>query len=388
VPAVAQDQPGSLLFAWLKDNDAEDPAFLAVIDADPESASYGKLLTTRPTEDPLSDAHHTPHQLPSNNRIFANAFRDGKTFIYDISEPLLPQLIGGFDRIGEYGFPHSFVELPGGNFLVTFQSSGEDDSRPGGLLELTPDGEQVRAASAADPSATDFIRPYSLEIFTGQDRIISSSADMWQTQATEHLQLWRLSDLALLDTIALPEGDRRNIHQIPLEIRPVGDGSSAYVITWNCGIYHLTGFGGRSLSARLVWDFNANACAIPLRIGNYWIQAVGGNDQLVVLDIEDPARPELATVVSLPDGFQPHWMSAEPNGTRIVLTGYGALSDRIVMLNWEARVEHLSVVDGFGQPDEDLPGFFTNRSIWPHGKTGEATAHGVMFWPPAANPDN
>ncbi len=373
--------PGSLLVAWLKDNDAEDPAFLAVIDADPDSPSYGDLLTTLPTGEPLTDAHHIPHRLPSNGRIFANAFRDGKTFIYDIENPRLPRLAGSFERVDEYNYPHSFAELPNGNFLVTFQSRGDANDLPGGLLEMTPDGALVRAASAADPSATDFIRPYSLEIFPGIDRVVSSSADMWQVQATEHIQLWQLSSLTVLDTVALPRGEKRNIHQIPLEIRPVGDGSSAYVITWNCGLYHLTGIGGRSVSARLVWDFSSNACAIPLKIGNYWIQAVGQDFQLAVLDIEDPAAPELATVVRLPDGFQPHWLAAEPGGSRIVVTGYQDLSDRIVMFNWDERVEHLSVVEGFGRPDGDLPGFFTDREIWPHGKTGEATAHGVVFWP-------
>ena len=396
MPAVAQGQvnpgasntttqPGSLLYAWMKDNDAEDPAFLAVIDSDPGSPLYGELLTTTPTNEPLTDAHHTPHQLPSNGHIFANSFRDGRTFIYDVSTPHLPRLKNEFERIEDYSYPHSFAELPNGNFLITFQSSGEENDQAGGLLEMTPDGELVRASSAEDRSTTDFIRPYSLELMPNIDRVISSSADMWQTQATEHIQLWRLSSLTLLDTIALPPGERRNIHQIPLEIRPVGDGSSAYVITWNCGLYHLTGIGGNSINARLVWDFSSNACAIPLRIGNYWIQAVGGDFQLAILDIEDPAAPELATVLSLPDGFQPHWLAAEPNGTRIVLTGYQALSDRIVLLNWDERVEHLSIVAGFGQPDDDLPGFFTDREIWPHGKTGEATAHGVMFWPAEAS---
>lgn len=204
---------------------------------------------------------------------------------------------------------------------------------------------------------------------------------MFGTQATEHVQLWRLSDLELLGTFTLPQGERRNIQQIPLEIRLLGDGTSAYLSTWNCGLYHLRGIGGNRITANLVWDFNSSACAIPIRIGNYWIQAVGEDWQLVALDIRDPAVPQLATVRQLPDGFQPHWMAAEPGGDRIVLTGYDSLSDRIVLLRWDERVETLSVIDGFGTQDGILPGFRTDRKIWPHGKTGEATAHGVMFWP-------
>jgi hypothetical protein len=318
--------------------------------------------------------------------VFANAFRDGRTFIFDTSVPWLPRLRADFERIEAYSFPHTFVELPGGNFLVTFQTSGEDADAPGGLLELSMDGELVRSASAADPGAGDFIRPYSLEVFTDLDRIVSSSADMWRTQATEQVQLWRLSDLTLLDTIALPEGERRNIQQIPLEVRTLDDGTSAYVITWNCGLYRLNGIGGSSLNAQLVWDFNSNACAIPLRLGDYWIQAVGESWQVVALDISDPDSPQLATVLQLPEPFQPHWMAAEPGGDRIVVTGYQGMADRIVMLRFNASEQNLSVDESFGAANEGPPGFSTDREFWPHGRTGPATAHGVVFWPGDANP--
>jgi len=375
--------PNSLLIAWLKDNDGEHPAFLATIDADPDSATYGELLTTASAGVPLQDAHHTPHGLPSGGRIFANAFRDGQTFIFDVAAPQRPRLVTGFERIGEYSFPHSFVELPGGNFLVTFQTRGENNDQAGGLLELTPDGELLRAAAATTPVA-GFIRPYSLEVFPEIDRVVSTSADMWRTQATQHVQLWRLSDLSLLFTTALPEGERRNVQQIPLEVRAVGDGNSALLSTWNCGLYHLTGLDGPTLTSRLVWDFNSQACAIPVRLGDYWIQTVGEAWQIVVLNISDPAAPQLATVLQLPDEHQPHWIAAEPGGDRIVLTGYRALADRIVMLRWHPDEQDLSVDDSFGSADqEDLPGFVTDRNIWPHGKTGEATAHGVVFWPAA-----
>lgn len=378
VPATV---PGSMLIAWLKDDDAEDPAFLAVIDADPDSPNYGRLLTTATTGVSLTDAHHTSHSLPNSGRVFANAFRDGQTFIFDTAQPHLPRLLAGFERVGQYSFPHSFVELPGGNFLVTFQTSGENDDQAGGLVELAPDGELVRSASAAASAAGGFIRPYSLEVFPELDRVISTSSDMWGTQATQEIQLWRLSDLSLLQTSSLPGGEQRNIEQLPLEVRTVGDGSSAYVSTWNCGLYHLTGIAGRSLSAELVWDFASNACAIPLVIGDFWVQAVGEAWQVVVLDISDPADPQLATVLQFPDQFQPHWIAAEPGGERIVLTGYEALSDRIVMLRFDPDEKNLTIDESFGRQSGGLPGFLTNREIWPHGKTGHATAHGVLFWP-------
>lgn len=377
----AQASPDSLLIAWLKDNDAEDPAFLATIDADPSSQTYGRLLTTAPASMALQDAHHIPHQLPNGGRIVANAFRDGQSFIFDVETPILPTLTSQFERVEGFSFPHSFAELENGNFLVTFQTSGENADQAGGLVELTAEGEAVRNASAASPAVTDFVRPYSLEVFADIDRVVSTSTDMWRTRATQEVQLWRLSDLGLLRTLPLPGGERRNIEQIPLEVRPVGDGASAYVVTWNCGLYHLTGLRAGNVSARLVWDFGASGCAIPVRVGNHWIQAVGESHQLVVLDISDPASPQLATVLQFPGGFQPHWIAAEPGGDRIVVTGYQAFSDRIVLVRFDAANEDISLVSGFGDLQGEVPGFSTGRTIWPHGKTGTATAHGVVFWP-------
>ncbi|MDX1556520.1 MAG: selenium-binding protein SBP56-related protein, partial [Xanthomonadales bacterium] len=156
--------PRSLILAWMKDNDAEHPAFLAVIDADPNSPGYGTLLTTTPAGEALQDAHHTHHSLPTNGRLFANAFRDGKTYIFDTRIPQLPVLAGAFERLEGYSYPHSFVELDNGNVLVTFQTSGENADQAGGLVELTPEGDVVRASSAAD-SSVGFVRPYSLEVF-------------------------------------------------------------------------------------------------------------------------------------------------------------------------------------------------------------------------------
>ena len=375
------DRSSDLLYAWLKDNDGIHPSFLAVIDADASSERYGQLITTVSTEIPGEDAHHTPHAMPRGNTLPANAFRDGRTFIFDLSQPYTPRLKQLFTRVEGFSYPHSFYELASGNFLTTFQTRGPGDESPGGLLELDTDGDLVRSAVADDPRVEAFIRPYSLEVFPQLDRVLSTSSDMFGSQATEHLQMWQLSDLRLLSTIVLPPGERRNVHQIPLEPRVLGDGESAYVSTWNCGLYHVTNIAAARPRAELVWDFASRACAIPLRIGNHWIQAVGESWQLVVLDISDPTTPEIASVLQLPEDFHPHWIAAEPDGDRIVMTGYNALADRIVMLRFNPEEERLRIDTRFGAADDELPGFFTNRSIWPHGKTGSATAHAVLFWP-------
>ena len=52
LPAQSQEQrvAGHYLFVWTGDSALKDKDFLAVIDADPASASYGRLVTSVATD--------------------------------------------------------------------------------------------------------------------------------------------------------------------------------------------------------------------------------------------------------------------------------------------------------------------------------------------------
>jgi 56kDa selenium binding protein (SBP56) len=62
-PVQSQDQktrtPGHYLFAWTGDVARKGNDFLAVIDADPASRSYGHLVTTVSTDRQTMYVHHT-----------------------------------------------------------------------------------------------------------------------------------------------------------------------------------------------------------------------------------------------------------------------------------------------------------------------------------------
>ena len=62
---AAKNQPKELLYVWLHDVGFEDPNFLAVINADPESENYGEIVDTVPVVETIGMAHHTPIFLPS-----------------------------------------------------------------------------------------------------------------------------------------------------------------------------------------------------------------------------------------------------------------------------------------------------------------------------------
>ncbi len=49
------------LFAWTGDLERKGNDFLAIIDADPASSSYGRLVTTLPTDQKTVRIHHTEY---------------------------------------------------------------------------------------------------------------------------------------------------------------------------------------------------------------------------------------------------------------------------------------------------------------------------------------
>src|ERR1051326_4024222 len=92
---------GHYLFAWTGDVAQKGNDFLAVIDADPSSPSYGRLLTTLSTDQQTKLVHHTEYTMPASGMLFANDHYAGRTFIFDVRDPLHPKTVTSFtDRDG------------------------------------------------------------------------------------------------------------------------------------------------------------------------------------------------------------------------------------------------------------------------------------------------
>ena len=114
---------GHFLFVWAGDRALQGNDFLAVIDADPASASYGQLVTTLATDQQTVRVHHTEYSMPASGMLFANDHDVGRTFIFDLRDPLHPKIITSFTDMAGYMHPHSYLRLPNGNVLATFQHS-------------------------------------------------------------------------------------------------------------------------------------------------------------------------------------------------------------------------------------------------------------------------
>jgi hypothetical protein len=385
---VSGAAPASHLFAWAGDLDRAESDFLVVLDVTPATPRYGRIVATLPVGARGTMPHHTEHRMPETQRLFANGFMAGLTFVFDLDSPASPELVASFEGLDGYTYPHSYVRLPNGNVLATFQGRGPDNVDPGGLVEIDESGRAVRSASAADltfPRA--ILRPYSLAIVPDLDRAVTTSYDMGEDMGftggrrgrTRHVQVWRLSDLALLATIELPSGPRGNEGEQPGEPRLLEDGRTVLVATFACGLYRIVALDTERPSAEFVHGFDGGGCAVPVVLGRFWVQSVPSAHAVVTLDVSNPASPREVSRVTLGPRNFPHWLALDEDGGRIVVADRGDGERRLFILTIDRESGELALDEAFRDEGSERAGVSFDRRDWPHGTTGPAKPHGSVF---------
>jgi hypothetical protein len=366
------------LFVWAGDAEGKQSDFLAVLDVTPQRPTYGRIVGSVAAGAVGTIPHHTEYSLSETGFLFANGFKSGKSFIFDVRDPLKPKLVRGFDEIEGYMHPHSFVRLPNGHVLATF--SMKHDDRGGGLVELDNDGRIVRSASAVDSSAPDvLIRPYSMAVLPKLDRILSTSSPMpFLAGPGIAVQVWRMSDLKLLKTIRLSPGSRGYGHEDPQEPRVLADGKTVLVQTRSCGLHRVTGLDTEEPQADAVYTFEGGLCGVPLVVDHYWIEAVPAIGGVVVLDVSNPATPVKVSQFSLGADQFTHWLAWDEAGSRIILNSGGDDSS-LFMLRFDRSSGRITLDEAFRNPGAPRPGFSMSNLTLAQGFHGTALPHGAVF---------
>jgi len=383
-PAMTAANDSDYLYLWTASADSTQPDFLAVLDVTEDSARYGRLVTTLAVPGLKNRPHHTEHEMPADRQLFANGFATGKSFIFDLKDPAQPRIAREFGDVDGFTHPHSYLRLPNGNVLATFQMRHVGGKmEPGGLAELTPSGEVLRVSSANTVNTDPQLRVYSAGIVPSLDRIVTTTTDMNDDfPASRQLQVWRLADLALLHTIQLPDGPAGGESKLTAEPRLLGDGRTVLVSTFACGLYLLEGLDTDAPSGRLVASFprmDGAYCAIPVIVGNYFLVTVPAWNAVVSLDISDPSAPREASRMTLGAGDVPHWVAVSPDQRRVVVTGYHGMQHRVVIARFDPATGQLALDDRFREEGATEPGFRMDNKPWPHGGTAAGIPHGALF---------
>ena len=363
------------LYVWSWAADTTRGSVLAVFDLGQNPPALSTVLTA---EAPSGGAHHLEHDIGPDSLLFANAFGAGRTFVFDLREPGQPRLKASLGDAGPFSHPHSYVRLPNGNRLATFQWK-TGGGLPGGLVELDTAGTPVRWSSAAPPS-TDSLQvvPYSLAVLPQLDRVVSTSTHMIEDVGI-HVQVWRLSDLALLQTLPVPRasashehaGHDSTHHRLPGEPRVLADGKTVMFGTFTCGLYHITGLEN---DPRVTFSlaFPGANCAVPVVVGKYWIQTVPDVHALVALDVSDPANPVETSRLMFAPEVEPHWLGVDATGRRLAVTSADK-DDPVV------RLVSFDPTTGMLSSSADAPVLSLKNIAWPDGFRGEVIPHGIVF---------
>ncbi len=366
------------LYVWAGDADKTASDFLAVIDVTPQRSHYGRVVASAAAGAVGTTPHHTEYSLSETGFLFANGFNTGKSFIFDVRDPIRPKVVRAFDDIEGYMHPHSFVRLPNGNALVSFHHKHGEAG--GGLVELNNDGRVVRSVSAVDPNVSDvLIRPYSIAVLPRLDRLITTSSPMSFLEGSGiAVQVWRMSDLKLLKTIRLSPGPRGYGHEDPQEPRVLADGNTVLVQTRSCGLHRVTGLDTDLPRAEPVYTFEGGLCGVPIVVDRFWIEAVPAIGGVVVLDVSDSAKPVKVSELSLGKNQFTHWLAWDERGSRIILNS-GGQDSRLYMLRFDRKTGAVTIDNDFRNPGSTQPGFSMSNIAWPHGFKGTGLPHGAVF---------
>lgn len=377
---------GHYLFAWAGDVTQQGNDFLAVIDADPASPSYGQLVSTVVTDQQTGQVHHTEYTMPEGGLLFANDHVAARTFVFDIRDPLQPKVATSFTDLNGFSHPHSFVRLPNGHVIVSFQHAHPHQAGPpapgsgmsGGIGEIDDQARLIRAVSTADPKLPKAnLMAYSLLPLPDLDLLVVTNSSMHDADPLGHTyQVWKLSTLELLRTEYFDTGGDQEGDINPEEPR-LGPDGSIYVQTLNCGLERITDIASDRPKSKLVFMFDGSRCGVPTIVGHYLVQSVPKVNGVVVVDLAKPAKPVEVSRLALGEGFLPHWTGWDPKAERLVVTGIGDLH-RLYLLKLDQQTGAITMDTAFHDAD-GKPGFNFDDRQWPGGWKGSANPHGVVF---------
>jgi hypothetical protein len=383
----AAPNPARYLYVWAGTAHHHDAGtnFIAVVDVDTSSATYGKILTATPADSGMMP-HHAEYTLPAGHPFFANDFMTGRTVLVDASTPLAPRVVAAADSVPHFRQTHSFMRVGDTLVIATLQFGDSTlPGNPGGLAEFTAAGRLLRTASSADsafPGAR--IRTYGLALVPAIDRALSTSSPMDTEKTANVIQLWRLSDLTLLRTTAMPGIAGDSVEYYPFEARTLADGRTVFLNTYTCGFYRITDLDRSEPKVELVYSMREPrrfGCSVPIVAGRFWVMPVAYSHVIVTLDLADPSHPVEVSRLPTDTTFFPHWLAADPGSDRLVVTEQGDGLPRIMMLRLDRRNGRLSWDERFKEADSTAHGLSFARAGWPNGITGPAMPHAALFVP-------
>lgn len=387
-PANDHAAEGKRLFVWAGDQARQAPDFLAVVDFDQESSTYGKVLTTVPLPSP-GETSNEPHHvgLSADGRTLAlggllSVLKGQKEiFFFDVSNPDAPAFLSAADP-PESAITDEFYPLADGGFLVTMMG-GAEGHHPGRVAEFDRDLRLVAEHPADLPS--DGFNPHGISVRPEINLMVTS--DFICPSTTLHavpggldlrgsIRVWNFRERKILRTVTLPNP----AGTIDVRLIPGDEKRRAFSAGMTDDTLYL--IDTRKGRARGVFDFGAIAkggwpqLMRITRDGQRLFVSMNVAGKVAMLDTSDPEKPTLLKVLDLGPGSGPHYIALTPDEKRLVITDYFLNEDEAGKVHAEGdhkvHVAKVSARNLVLDPRFELD---FNTAI----ATGPARPHGVAF---------
>src|SRR6266568_4032491 len=385
------------LLVWAGDADRQNSDFLAVLDADPTSPSYGKVLRTYPVRSRGNEPQALIAVPRADRRVFASGVLTNRTFVFDVRQPLAARLVH-IDEPGagrRFGAPHDYVTLPNGHVVGTCADPLRYRGEP-------------REIPAADPAARHLIiAPFGAAASPSLGRLVTTNAGHGYAATTRSermpgisVQVWKLDGPSFLKTTILDADKRGEENLGPITARFLQRKPMLFVSTdQGGGLYASDSIDTPNPSFQLVFDFGPGALGGGTAItpdDRFLVEALAGSSRVVSLDLADPWHPKLVSAVRLDrDPLDtskarrggPHGVAMSADGTHIAVADYtvdvpGYRQDgdhRVYMLRLDPATGRLRIDGAFQDELTGEVGVSFERASWPHGETGPARPAGLLF---------
>jgi selenium-binding protein 1 len=316
------NRPEKYLYVFCVDADAKDHDFLAVVDVDPDSSKFGKIIHQLDLGSSGNETHHFGF-TDDRTHIWGCSLFSSRIFLIDVaSDPAKPKLVKVLDDVvAQTGLsgPHSPYALPGRMLLSVL--SGKDGGLPAGLAEFTNDGKFIRTI----PMPKDAPYGYDVAIKPELNRMVTSSftmrsnyqkpmAQMNFQEFGKDLLIWDFNERKVLQKLTAGAA--------PLECR------------WSLKEGANHGFTNCAFDDSIwVWEGGADGkyttrklCAtgkLPVDLrqspdDRFLYVSCFGSNEVQQWDVSDLKHPKLTSTIA--PGVQPNMMHVTGDGKRMYIT--------------------------------------------------------------------
>jgi selenium-binding protein 1 len=316
--------PEKYLYVYSVDADQKDNDFLAVIDVNMASPTYGRVLTTVDLGSPANEPHHMGF-TDDRTKIWAGTLFSKRLFIMDVAtDPAKPKITKTIDDIsaltGLHG-PHTYYALPG-RMLVTFLSSA-DGNPPGGIAEFTNDGQLIRVWK--NPASAPYA--YDVAVKPEINRMVTSSFTPFRNYSRP-LSQWDMKDGG--NTLLVWDFKERKVLQtlttdpVPLEVRWSLKPGKAYGWTNSAlgdSLWFFSQGKDGTFSTKKVADLGKGCLPADLRQSpddRYLYISCFMKSEIQAWDVSRPDKPRLHDTVV--PGVSPNMMHVTSDGKRMYIT--------------------------------------------------------------------